>query len=262
MKQYLFSNVSSSLSEINIKSEHWLLDFCLIEKFTKFNFVADNYTKSNRTDNELNLISLEDISDIDDSKVFCNLKYICHNEMYYSKAVWSHNDMRKMCDQISIETRHCPFYQMSKACLNRTLTNQEKPPQMSAQSKVLMNDTDKKTTMMIHDSQSFSTRATTTKCSHKKFVFAGIRSFIIVLAFVAFVFVTLTLGFFYYTYSTDRDRFSAERRRYYDEQSLDEKKTMVSQSSSESMNSVKNTGPNFDVNDYYVFFLSSKQVKR
>lgn len=257
LKPYLFSNVSTSLREINIKSELWLSDFCLMEEFTKFNFIAVNYTRSNRTDNQLNLINTEDISDVDDYKVYCNLKYICINQMYYSLAVWSHNDMQRICDMIGTETRQCPFYQMSKACLKRSLTSLDsKLAQMSAQSEILA-DTDMKTTL-VYDNQSFSTRATTTKCTHKKFVFAGVRSFIIVLAFVAFVFASLTLGFFYFTYSNGRGRLSAERKMYYYEHSLDEKKTMVSQSSSESMNS----GPNFDINDYYVFFLSSKQIKR
>jgi hypothetical protein len=260
LNQFLFSNISTNLNQINIKTEQWNTDFCLIENFTKFNFISTNYTKVTRENKQLNLFYTEDILDSNvletDLKVYCNFKYICHNQMYYSNAIWNY-DMQKVCEKVSKSkrTKACPFYQMSKDCI-KNITSIDQP-KMSTQSKILSTEINLRTTSS--DDLLFTTKSTT-KCSHARFVLTGVRSFIIVLAFAAMVFAVLTLGLFYYTYSNGKERYRVKRK-YYGDNSIDEKKTMVSQSSgSDSMTTIKSN--NFDMNDYYVFFLSSKQIKR
>ena len=232
---FLFNSSSPmphpALQEINLKNKLWLDDFCLIQLFTRLNLnsLSDFYINEYKSNKHLKLFyEPEILSDnlfVEDDKAFCNLNFMCHNQIYYSKTVWS-LDIESLCARIENIEKTCFYYKMSSECNGHQAEMNRKiyEPKLQA-NKSLM---------------SFKT-----PCSRPRKLMENINIRIIIFFVICFIvmLIVLTLAFFYYC-SNDKDGLDMQDKAKR-ELNVDAAKV-----------NAKHYG-----NEYFVLLLTSDQVK-
>ena len=217
----------------NVKLIELLQHFCLIQLFTRLNLnsLSDFYINEYKSNKHLKLfyeaeILRENLLEVDD-KAFCNLNFMCHNQIYYSKTIWS-LDIESLCESIQNMEKSCFYYKMSSECNGHQteLMNRKIYEQKLQANKSLM---------------SFKT-----PCSSPRKLMENIRLIIFfVICFVVLLIVS-TLTFFYYC--SNKDGF-------------DIKNEMQDKAKRELNVDVARVNAKHYGNEYFVLLLTSDQVK-
>ncbi len=260
---YMFNstNEQASLTQISLKSESWSKNFCLVQKFTNLNLhtLSDFHLNQNKT-RELILFDPTEIVNSNvlhepDSPAYCNFKFICHNQIYFSKTIWNLN-MGRVCDMIKEIGRPCPFYTMRAKCLYE---QQAKGEMRHLNSQLTQYD---RIDSSLEAGNKSSTSANCSGSSSNRFW--SIWSIAFATMGVVLAFISLSLGLFYYSYSKSKDVYDIEKRFYEDSQGQAEEKLMIGNTISDSIVNVDenhHAAQSLFGNDYYVFLLSKNQFK-